>query len=287
MVLVDAHVHFYDEFDPSRFLVMAAENFRRAGKRLGLPGVPPGFLLFTEAAGQRRFEWFRRMLQQQMPSGWRVQSTAEDCSLVVTGDGTAPLVLVEGRQVKSAQGLEVLAPASREEFPDGLSLHETWRLVRDSGAMAILPWGFGKWWLARGHLVRALVDSARPHELYLGDGAGRPRAAPRPAIFDEAAARGILDLPGTDPFPLRSHEDRAGSFGFVFDGDVDFGSPAESLVRGIRALRAQPRRYGRGESLVGFGTSQMGLRLATRRRRHRARLADLAADREARVTSEP
>lgn len=260
-VLVDAHVHFYASFDASRFLDAAAENFREAGERLGISGPPLGILLFTEASSQRHFKRFRRAVEGDELWPWRLRRTGEAGSLIAWRERTPVLVLVEGRQVKSAEGLEVLAPASQEDFPDGLPLIETWKKVRASGALPILPWGFGKWWLGRGHLVRRLVESARPHELYLGDSKGRPCAGRPPALIRAATARGILNLPGTDPFPFPPHGTRAGSFGFALRQSVNLDAPAESLVTHIRGLTTQPETFGRGESIPGFCVSQVRLRL--------------------------
>ena len=263
-VLVDAHVHFYTAFDAARFVTAAADNFSAAGRQLGIP-EPLGFLLFTEASGQRHFDRFRRAIARGGFGPFQVRPTAEPCAVTVWRDGKPVLVLVEGRQVKSAEGLEVLAPASREEFPDGRPLVDTWAMVRDSGALPILPWGFGKWWFGRGQLMHRLVASARAHELYLGDGKGRPAAGRRPSLFAAAAERGILNLPGTDPFPFPGHASRAGSFGFATAFDVDLDAPAASLVGHVRGFSSQPRTYGRGESLVEFLVSQTALRLATAR----------------------
>jgi hypothetical protein len=279
-VLVDAHVHFYTAFDAARFVTAAAENFRATGRQLGIP-EPLGYLLFTEAAGQRHFDRFRRGVDRGGFGPLEVRSTAEPCALTMWRDDKPVLVLVEGRQVKSAEGLEVLAPASREEFPDGRPLVDTWAMVRDSGALPILPWGFGKWWFGRGQLMHRLVTSARAHELYLGDGKGRPAAGMRPSLFAAAAERGILNLPGTDPFPFPGHASRAGSFGFVTAFDVDLDAPAASLVRHVRGLSSQPRTYGRGESLLEFFVSQTALRLATARPATRPDPASMTRDPDA------
>jgi hypothetical protein len=162
--------------------------------------------------------------------------------------------------VRSREGLEVLALATREEFPDGLPFSDALTRVRWSGAVTVLPWGFGKWWLYRGALVEGAIRRTAGPGLFLGDQAGRPQSAVRPRLFREAEARGIPVLPGTDPLPLPEHATRAGSYGFV----LERGS-AEGLKEALGSLSSQPRTFGRRASLAGFCRDQLALRLGPRR----------------------
>ena len=103
---------------------------------------------------------------------------------------------------------------------------------------------------------------ARPGgELYLGDNSNRLQLAGVPRLLREAGERGILVLPGTDPLPFPNHAGRAGSFGFILETALDPLRPAEDLLRQVRALREQPRTYGRGETLPRFLRHQASLQL--------------------------
>lgn len=254
-VLVDAHVHIHPCFPPESFFDGALANFRRAARSLDLSGTATGCLLLTEMAGSH---WLRNA--PGTVGAWTLGSTGEEDSLVARRSTGENLIVVAGRQIVARERLEVLALGRDADIPDGLPLDETLRRVRDSGALPVLPWGFGKWSGRRGALVAATL--ARPEgELYLGDNSNRLQLAGVPRLLREAGERGILVLPGTDPLPFPSHAGRAGSFGLVLEGALDPLRPAEDLLRRVRALREQPRTYGRGETLPGFVRNQASLQL--------------------------
>ena len=74
--------------------------------------------------------------------------------------GTLPVLVIAGRQIVSAERIEVLALGTRTQIPDGQPLAATIDAVRADGALAVLPWGFGKWWGARGRMVDAYLETA-------------------------------------------------------------------------------------------------------------------------------
>jgi len=264
-LLVDAHVHLHAGVDARTFLDAAARNFERAAAALGVAGPPLGVLLFTESAGDDAHARLRAGAASAGP--FELDPRPEPESILVRGDGQPRLLLVAGRQVVTREALEVLALATTARFPDGLPIRDTLDAVRAAGALAVVPWGFGKWWFGRGRLVARLVDEADPAEFFLGDNGGRPHLAPAPAAFGRAARRGVRVLPGTDPLPLAGHADRAGSYGFRLDAALDPDRPA----RDLRACLADPRAslavYGRGEGLLSFVRNQAGMQWRKRTRR--------------------
>jgi len=264
--LVDAHVHFHACFDPQAFFDGAIRNFRRGAAQLDLAANSPRFLLFTEAAGD---DYFRRLKQGALPGAhwpWRFRGTAEECSLIASRQrGEEELILVAGWQVVTREGLEVLALGVTERLPDGMKLIETLNAARDCGAVAVLPWGFGKWWFRRGKLVASVLDSPEVRELiFVGDNGGRPNFSRRPGHFALAESRGIHVLPGSDPLPFPSQEAKAGSYGFALDGKLDAARPAESLKQALRELKHQPPVYGHRERLPGFLRYQVSMQFRKR-----------------------
>jgi hypothetical protein len=254
-VLVDAHVHIHPCFDDASFLDSAAENFRRGAAQVGVPGPYAGCLLLAEAGETR---WFRRRLEggQGRSGDWTFEPTEENCSLAARHVSGERLFLIAGRQIATSEGIEALALGRDVEIPDGLALAETLDRIRASGALPVLPWGFGKWWLRRGSLVEAAFRSRGSEELFLGDNGGRLgglcgiQAAPR--LFRESRSQGVPVLPGSDPLPLTEHCARAGSYGFVLSGPLDEAHPAACVLRGIRRLKGQPRIFGRCAALTSF-----------------------------------
>ena len=257
-LLVDAHVHFHRGFDQDRFLDAALANFRQGAAELSLEQGFLGCLLLAESADAH---WFEHLRSGGGSGSWSFDLTEEPSGIVARSSTGERLLVIAGRQVRTREGLEVLALASAEEFPDGLPFGDALARVRWSGAVPVLPWGFGKWWFYRGGLVEAVIRRPEPKWILLGDNAGRPLVGGNPRLFREAEARGIPVLPGSDPLPLPEHETRAGSYGFVVDGGLSERRPAESLRRWLRGLSGQPRVFGRGESLPRFFRDQTLLRL--------------------------
>ena len=258
-LLVDAHVHFHHCFDQGRFLEAALANFRRGAAELGLERGFLGCLLLAESADAH---WFERLRTGGTEGAWSFESAEEPSTIVARREDRGErLLVIAGRQVRTREGLEILALASPEEFPNGLPFGDALARVRWSGAVPVLPWGFGKWWFYRGGLVEAVIRRPEPKWILLGDNAGRPRAGGTPRLFREAAAQGIPVLPGSDPLPLPEHETRAGSYGFVVESGLDERRPAEGLRRWLRGLSGQPRIFGGCESLARFCRDQTRLRL--------------------------
>lgn len=264
-LLIDAHVHFHPGFRRDDFLDAAQVNFARGAAELGIEGPSTGCLMLAETAEER---WFLRLSRQEEGArfgAWRFEPV-DDVVLQArrVADG-ATLLIVAGRQVRSREGLEVLALATREEFPDGLPFSDALTRVRWSGAVTVIPWGFGKWWLYRGALVEAALRRVTGPGVFLGDSAVRPQSADRPRLFREAEARGIPVLSGSDPLPLPEHATRAGSYGFLLEGGLDPEQPRKSLKQALASLGSEPRTFGRRVSLTGFCRGQLALRLRSRR----------------------
>jgi hypothetical protein len=246
VALVDAHVHFHDCYDLQAFLEGALRNFRKGADELGLTQPWIGYLLLTEPSGIRRFWKWR--------DGSCFESTHEEESLLALKQ----FVLVAGRQIVTRERLEVLALGKDLEIPDGLPLSEILKRVRESGALPVLPWGFGKWWGRRGAVVAETLE--QDGELFLGDNAGRH--GPEPALFRRARKLGVRILPGSDPLPFARHAGFAGSYGFVLPDAVDPERPAETLLRRIRES-GQPRAFGNRAGLPRFLRDQVGMQLRT------------------------
>ncbi len=274
-ILLDAHAHYYPCFDAAHFLDHAAANFARAAADLGLPLHAPAHLVIASTPRSRGLADLREQAQRRGP--WRLEPTAEPASLLAARPprATPELVLLDAIQAATAEGIEVLAIAGDHPIPDGMPLRDAVAAARDAGALVVIPWGFGKWWLARGRAVRDLLGSLAPGEVLLGDSANRPRFSPTPTPLRLAAAQGLRILPGTDPLPLKSESGRAGRYGCIIDAPFDPAHPAASLARALADPAVRTRPYGLREPLASFVRSQLALRLA--RADRQARMQEEAA----------
>jgi hypothetical protein len=134
MILVDAHVHIHDCYNLGNFFDSANANFKSAARRLGHENDYTGILLLAEASNDN---WFRRLADsiggRDLPAekeigNWTFHRTNEKCSLLAQSGDSQNLYLIAGRQIVSAERLEILALLIDEFFKDGdpvLALMET------------------------------------------------------------------------------------------------------------------------------------------------------------------
>lgn len=265
-LLVDGHVHFYNCFRQAAFFSGAQQNFAAAAKALKLSNGYRGCLLMTETARDHYFTTWRRAAQEsQQGKKGGFQETAEDCSLTYRGPDLDPeepsLTIIAGRQVVTAERLEVLALGHNGEFADDQDLDSTLEAVAESGALAVIPWAFGKWWSKRGQLVAGNVQQRPPATLYLGDNGGRPSCSLTPAIFTAAEKRGYTILPGSDPLPFASESARAGGYGFALEGEWDSAHPFASLKAALQRQGQEIESFGARVSPAKFLIDQVRMRL--------------------------
>jgi hypothetical protein len=274
-IYADAHVHIHDCFDLDRLFGSALDRAAELGG--------PLLLLLSESEGDDYFERLRSAAEldpggagpiagEPSPAALpalkvRIRQTAEADSLKVDRqDGSeAEVYLVAGRQKVSAERIEVLAlcldPADplRGE-PDGvLSTEALVKRTLDADAVAVLPWGFGKWIGSRGAKVKNLArseDLCGQPRFFLGDIAHRCWPWPTPQVFRS----GIRVLPGTDPLPLSGLEDSLARYGFCVEGAWDPERPVGSLLAAMDGgCRIEP--IGQRDSLWTTLSQQLRYRM--------------------------
>ena len=259
VLLVDGHVHFHSCFSWENFLNAAAANFAQARRHLQVSDNSPGCLLLTENAGVDQYHALLSQPEIVESLGWRIIESGEKCS-VILHRGEDTLILIAGRQIVTAENLELLAIGCRHGPVDGSPIHQALRAVSDAGAIPILPWGFGKWLGKRARTVRELLFSHDLPRFHLGDNGGRLRMVPSPELFEQARHQGIAILPGSDPLAIPTHVRRPGSYGFVLGSWEKTFAPAEEIKRRIRSLQQSPPTFGALSSLFDGLASQLSLR---------------------------
>ena len=124
-------------------------------------------------------------------------------------------------------------------------------------SIAAVPWGFGKWFGARGALLARTLEQSAPDAFWLGDNRGRPRLWPDPRHFAQGRSRGFGVLPGSDPLPMASGARQAGRYGFSLHAAFDPERPAASLRAALRDANARPEPFGTRERALPFVRDQV------------------------------
>lgn len=259
-VAVDFHLHFYLNYDEKIFWPALCANLDRGAASLAAAAGPlERVALLTEAAGCDMFSrWLAR--SGPGPSAYEFQATAEPHSLALCRNGERRLSIIKGRQIVSGERLEILTAGPAPVIPDGRPLAAVMDELTAAGALAIIPWGAGKWLGRRGRLVRETTGRLDAPTFFLADNPARPWFWPAPRLFRTLAERGRAVLRGSDPLPLDGEEKRAGAFASMLSGDFDPARPLASVTAMLTANNVV-RGMGRQDSLTAFLWRQVRLRL--------------------------
>ncbi len=270
LIIIDAHVHIHDCFNLTNFLNSAYQNCKAEVCRLGKDGQFMGVLFLTETA---RDHWFQRLasyndkmeVSSGSPCAWRFHRTNESNSLLAQSASGGELVLIAGRQIVTKENLEVLALATDSIFKEGIPIENAIEIIRDRGAIPVIPWGFGKWWGKRGKVLSEVLRSHEGTHFFLGDTSYRPEFLPYPTHFKQAKKLGMKILSGSDPLPFASEFWRPCSIGFSVNGLVEKDSPATDLKRILidPASVFSPYNTNR-DNWYRFFSNQVGMQLIKR-----------------------
>lgn len=265
--MVDAHVHIHKHFDLNRLFLISLQNFRKSLNQFSIFESFESFLLLTESAGVNGFNDLTAIADQEIPGNdFIVQKTEENCSLKITTSGGQDLFVVNGKQIVTAEKLEVLALGLNRDYPDGRPLHYVLDDLEASGCLRVLPWGAGKWLGNRGKIIDALIATWHSGSIFLGDNGNRPSFWPLPKVFERGRERAMYNLPGSDPLPFPESEKKSGSSGFMLRGQVAPEAPFQSLLSAVQSMPQAALPYGTPESFIPFVKNQLKMQLFKKRR---------------------
>ncbi len=239
-LVADTHVHIYPCHDAARLLKNGADRLR------ALAETPDAVCAFFLTEGQG-FHFFDRLRDgtHGLPEQYAVETCREPEAVRVCWDDQHPLWIFAGRQIVTAERLEVLALTALEGPPDGTPTGRAVEAVNESGAVAVLSWAPGKWWFQRGDVVKDIMEGHAPGLLLIGDTALRPTIWPEPRLMKRARRRGLAVLAGSDPLPFAGDDMQAG--GYAVRGSLDFDpdKPVTSVRKWVRDPNAPIARIGK------------------------------------------
>ncbi|MGD9781323.1 MAG: hypothetical protein AB7V14_04120 [Kiritimatiellia bacterium] len=208
---LDAHAHVYPFHDVPRLLLAALDH---------MPRVAPTDLRVLCLAERADCSFFQALAQDEirLPGDrWRIAAWDPDGGIKIRHlPDHRDLWILAGRQIVSAERIEVCSLFSDEPIADGPPAREIVRAILAAGGWPALDWAPGKWLFARGQLVRRLVREFPPAQLLLVDTSLRPLGWPAPRLYAQARKQGRAVLAGSDPLPVAGEERVAGSYHCVF-----------------------------------------------------------------------
>lgn len=257
-IWIDAHVHIHDCFPLDQLLNSALKNFQQVSQTES----PISLLFLTEIQGINEFKKLLIYAESQ-PNNiavWTFYKTQEPFSIEAKNQQNQSVFIIAGRQIVTAEKLEVLALITDKTVEDGLPLETTLTAIQAMGGISVLPWGVGKWIGKRGKLLNHLLNSDQIPLLFLGDNSARPIFWLRPPYFKLAEQKGWQVLPGTDPLSLATEASRPGSFGFNIEGEFNPQKPGNSIKQILLNSQTKIQPYGRLENPVRFIQNQLAIR---------------------------
>ena len=231
---LDAHAHVYPLHDVPRLLLAALDH---------MPRVAPTDLRVLCLAERADCSFFQALAQDEirLPGDrWRIAAWDPDGGIKIRHlPDHRDLWILAGRQIVSAERIEVCALFSDAPVADGLPAREIVRAILDQGGLPALDWAPGKWLFQRGDLVRRLVAEFPPAQLALVDTSLRPLGWPAPGLYRAARKQGRAVLAGSDPLPFAGEEDLAGSYHCTFalpglDDPARLVAPLKAALAGGR-----------------------------------------------------
>jgi len=257
MLVVDSHAHLYPCYTLEKALEAASFNLSTLAKEALNKGEQTGselspvtrVLVLTErqdchfydslASGQYHTHGYRLTLLRA--------NEGKGSVLMVLANHGGPFYILPGRQVITAERLEILALGTREAIQNGYPWMKALEEIAGRGAYPVLCWSPGKWLFKRGRVVAEILSTVKPTELSIGDTALRPQGFPKPLLMRKAERAGFAVLAGSDPLPVPGEEECLGSYGTLLDAIVDESRPFSSI---LKALRGQGRIVGRRHHLL-------------------------------------
>ena len=250
---LDAHVHCYPSHGIDRMLraLLAFASRRR-------PGATAALLLLERqgsAAG-----WNPRCEEDAARSGWRTVIVPGDPLACDLESDAGRVRVYAGRQLVSAERLEVAVIGPAGAAADGQPLATILAAVTGAGGYPLLAWGVGKWLGGRGRLVLDWVRRACPADGGLSDSALRPLCWPLPAAMRLARRRGLPVLAGSDPMPRPADAGIVGRYAAWLPLDEVEPPNTVGLIRALQKPPPGLKTVGRRSGPVTFLLRQTSAR---------------------------
>lgn len=265
-ILIDAHIHFHGCYDKATFLNSAQNNFKKIALKRNIVDFQ-SILFFTESYGDNVFnELFDSAKRNDKVGKWKFTLTQNENTIKISNENGFDLFVIAGKQIVTKEKLEVLALGLKSEFPDGKSIEEVIEKVAELNILPVIPWGVGKWFSRRKQIIENLVMQTKSSTIYLGDNGNRPFFWPKPKLFKIAEAKGIFNLPGSDPLPFNKEVYKPGSFGFIIEEVLNEEKPFDSITEIISSTKIQFETFGNLEGPIKFLKNQVAMQIVKRNR---------------------
>ena len=250
---IDAHVHLYQIFDLNTAIERGIENLQKLIRSDGSQENLVPIWLLAERSDASMFEHLLNMAKNNETVNHYHFSRIDAVTITVRKDDRTVLHIFAGRQLISAENLEVLSLVSNYNPPDRrFPLSTLVSQIKFHEGIPVLNWAPGKWFGERGEIVHQLIQESNPAELFIGDSTMRPSFWRTPGLVRKAQKLGFSMLAGSDPLPFSGEEEMIGVYGTMAQGEFDDTQPSKSLKTILIDQRNSLRIVGKRSNSLSF-----------------------------------
>ncbi len=203
--ILDTHLHLYPCFD----LPLAFNQFLDNTAQLG------GTQTRRIACLAERFDcnYYESIASGYTQiDGFTLDTVLEDEIILSRTHDKQSLSLLPGRQIISREKIEILALGCPQVIEDGQPALDIIYQIIQLGHVPTLPWSPGKWFGARGELIKSLISELGAGDFLIGDTPLRPYGWATPRLMKLAKDKGFSVVAGSDPLPFSGEEHWLGAY---------------------------------------------------------------------------
>lgn len=241
-LIADTHIHIYPSVDAALLIEHAMRRLRHLSPKSG--DIVALFL-----AEGRGHDVFSSLSNNAVDlSGMSVAGHEESEALLLKHKSLGEVWVFAGRQIVTAEKLEVLALTMQDVVEDGQPIGRVIDSVIETGGIPVLSWAPGKWFSRRGEVVEKVINEYKPGRILIGDTSLRPLGWPEPSVMKRASAMGFGIIAGSDPLPIHGEERQAGRYAARCELSFDSCKPVTSVRSGLKDPSIRIDRIGRRNS---------------------------------------
>ncbi len=229
-LVIDTHLHFYPFYDVGK--AFAALHSNLSSSDFCQDATIVGIL--TESNGCHFFKQVKENPEKFQLSHFKINFCRG--AIVVKMPEYPEMYILPGRQIVTAENIELLCLLVDCEIEDGLPARMVIKRICEQNGVPVIAWSPGKWQFKRRRIVKDLVLKHKPGSLLIGDTALRPAGWPLHGLMKLAVSKGLGVVSGSDPFPLEGEEKTMGKFGILLEFDMN----SSDLITGLRAVLLNP-----------------------------------------------
>ena len=243
-IVADTHTHIYPCYDVTvafEILIHNLEQYSDSAVKMAFLAERNDCHFFSEL-GKDKGQIFQ--------NGFGVSGANPNDVIILTKEEKPCLYLFPGRQIVTAERIEILSLISNLEIMDGLPADTVIRQIIDNGGVPVISWAPGKWLFERRKVVEKIMNNWTPRQILIGDTSLRPTIWKKPLLMQSAEKAGFKILAGSDPLPFPDEELQLGLYGSSVYGDINLDKPAGSMRSILTDPEVEIKHVGKRNTLL-------------------------------------